>query len=66
MKNKKLVPMDDKKDELFVLLENLQTLALDMLIKKFCAIIDDELFKSLSEDKIKQLRKLVEEIVNAN
>jgi hypothetical protein len=58
--------MNNDKDELFVLLENLQTLALDMLIKKFCVIIDDELFKSLSEDKIKKLRKLVEEIINAN
>lgn len=58
--------MEDKKDELLVLLEGLKTLALDMLIKKFCIIIDDDLFKSLSEDKMKQLRKLFEEVINAD
>lgn len=58
--------MEDKKDELLVMLESLKILALDMLIKKFCIIIDDGLFESLSEDKMKQLRKLFEEVVNAN
>lgn len=58
--------MEDKKDKLMDSLENLKLFCLDALVERFCNIIDSELYKSLSEEKIKNLRKLVEEIVDAN
>lgn len=58
--------MEDKKDKLMDSLENLKLFCLDAIVERFCNIIDGELYKSLSEEKIKNLRKLVEEIVDAN
>lgn len=58
--------MEDKKDKLMDSLENLKLFCLDALVERFCNIIDSELYKSLSEDQNIKLRKLIEEIIDAN